>query len=645
MKTITLKNQCLHIAFDYNKAIVDAVKLLPFRTYDADPNNRHWEAPLEPENVQPILDLIKDHGFIIAPDAEKALLNSDDAQNTLLKMSHALSSDFQVDGLARDLYPFQRAGVEYAAMTERCFIADDMGIGKTIQGLAVVQHLNAFPCSITAPASMKHAWANEALKWLPNKRVCVIEKSQIYHAYIINGRMHMMPDNYNLPGSYDIIIFNYDILKPKPTEWEVTYPMNMNGKELAIGDILKEPAKAWKADDKAYVKEHCKKRGLGLSSNGIIEKLLDISPKSMIIDESHKAKTKTSQRTKALLQLSKDIRYRLALTGTPIMNRPSELISQLEILGRLKDFGGWYKFTSEYCDRKKKQIGRTRVVNDVSGASNLVQLHEKLRSTCLIRRTKAEVLPDLPTKTRVDLPLQITNTVEYKKAEADVIAWLRENARLGDDFMETIADMDEASKQNAIKTHRATAAAKAQKAEQLARIEHLKGLSAKGKLEPAIEWIENFLETDEKLIVFANHVEMQEALIKQYPHAARIMGRDDSETRAANVERFQTKDDCSIIVCSLKAGSEGITLTAASNVAFLELGWTPAEHDQAEDRSLRIGQEKAVTAHYLIGEDTIDLDIQEIIEAKRKIVNAATDGVEIEDDVDIMDELISRMTE
>ena len=254
------------------------------------------------------------------------------------------------------------------------------------------------------------------------------------------------------------------------------------------------------------------------------------------------------------------------------------------------------------------------------------------------------MLPDLPTKQRVDIPIQITNLTQYKAAEADLISWLKDNAKVETDFLDSIQHMNQEAKDVAIKEHRASKAVKAEKALQLTRIEHLKGLSAKGKMEPAIEWIDNFLEADEKLIIFASHIEIQKALLKKYPDSARIMGEDDSATRASNVDRFQNSD-CKVIVCSLKAGSVGITLTAASNLVFLELGWTPAEHDQAEDRALRIGQENAVTAYYLIGEETIDTEIQQIIEKKRVIVNAATDGIiSEEDDFSAVDELVSRMT-
>ena len=94
------------------------------------------------------------------------------------------------------------------------------------------------------------------------------------------------------------------------------------------------------------------------------------------------------------------------------------------------------------------------------------------------------------------------------------------------------------------------------------------------------------------------------------------------------MDRFQNDQKVRAIVCSLGAGGVGFTMTAARSVLFIEQGWTPAVHDQAEDRTHRIGQKNAVTAYYMIGKDTIDGDIYELIERKREIVSAASDGAE-----------------
>ena len=92
------------------------------------------------------------------------------------------------------------------------------------------------------------------------------------------------------------------------------------------------------------------------------------------------------------------------------------------------------------------------------------------------------------------------------------------------------------------------------------------------------------------------------------------------------MQAFQDPDGPQLILCSTRVGAQGITLTRASNVAFLDLEWTPAIHDQAEDRCHRIGQEDAVTAWYLLAAETIDETMIELIARKRGIVNAVTDG-------------------
>jgi SNF2 family DNA or RNA helicase len=128
-------------------------------------------------------------------------------------------------------------------------------------------------------------------------------------------------------------------------------------------------------------------------------------------------------------------------------------------------------------------------------------------------------------------------------------------------------------------------------------------------------------------VVFAHHRDIQGELVHAFPRAARILGSDSVEERQRNVELFQrARGGASLCICSLEAASHGFTLTAAASVAFLELGWTPAKHDQAEDRVHRIGQDRHVTAWYLLAADTIDERIAALIDHKRAVVGSVTDG-------------------
>ncbi|MEA2306624.1 MAG: SWI/SNF-related matrix-associated actin-dependent regulator of chromatin subfamily A-like protein 1, partial [Solirubrobacteraceae bacterium] len=116
------------------------------------------------------------------------------------------------------------------------------------------------------------------------------------------------------------------------------------------------------------------------------------------------------------------------------------------------------------------------------------------------------------------------------------------------------------------------------------------------------------------------------AVLERFPDALHLLGRDKVETREASIQAFQDPSGPPLIVCATRVAAQGITLTRASNVAFLELEWTPAMHDQAEDRCHRIGQHDAVTAWYLLAADTIDETMARLIERKRSIVAAVTDG-------------------
>ena len=122
-----------------------------------------------------------------------------------------------------------------------------------------------------------------------------------------------------------------------------------------------------------------------------------------------------------------------------------------------------------------------------------------------------------------------------------------------------------------------------------------------------------------------------------------MLGDDSQRARDAAVQAFQAPhSDGQLIVCSIEVAGQGITLTRASNVAFLELDWTPAKHDQAEDRCHRIGQQDAVNASYLLAADTIDETIATLLERKRAVIGAVTDGRE-EDEHGVVDALVAEL--
>ncbi len=353
--------------------------------------------------------------------------------------------------------------------------------------------------------------------------------------------------------------------------------------------------------------------------------------KALVLDECHATKNHRAKRTQLCRELAKGVEVRLLLSGTPLLNRPQELISQLDILGRLDEFGGFWQFAERYC-----AAYRTRWGLDLSGSSNLDELNEKLRGSCYVRRTKDQVLKELPAKQRAVLPMSLTNRREYERAERELIQYLGEvaandEARIAEAVEKWSEEHGREPGQGEMRRIRSdvrmTAEANAERAEQLVRIEALKQLCAKGKLDAVCEWVEDFLDSGEKLVLFAHHREIVKAIAERFG-APSITGDTPAEARQDAVDAFQSDPDTKLIVLNIQAGGVGLTLTAASDVAFVELGWTPAAHDQAEDRAHRIGQTDSVTAWYLLAEDTIDDEIHELIEAKRAVVDEATEGGE-----------------
>ncbi len=422
--------------------------------------------------------------------------------------------------LGGELAPFQWAGVRYALEARQAFIADEQGLGKTIEALATLEADDAYPAVVVCPASLKLNWERETQRWLAHRSVAIIDGRSV------------------VPARADITILNYEIVAAHRAE------------------------------------------------------LARMKPRALVIDESHYVKNPQAKRTRAVRRLAEAIGadgLRLALSGTPVLNHAEELVSQLRVLGRLQEFGSGAQFAKRFRGELSEE-----------------RLHWHLRRRCFVRRLKSEVLPQLPAKRQVVVPVALANEREYRLAEEDVIAWLRSQPL---DLRELNAKI-----------------AATLRAERLAQLGTLQRLAARGKLGAALSWIGDFLQSGEPLVVFARHIEVQEAVLARFPYAAHLLGRDSQAKRDAAVSAFQDPDGPLLLIGATRVAAQGITLTRASNVAFLELEWTPAMHDQAEDRCHRIGQRDAVTAWYLLAADTIDETMAALIQHKRGHVAAVTDG-------------------
>ncbi len=344
-----------------------------------------------------------------------------------------------------------------------------------------------------------------------------------------------------------------------------------------------------------------------------VKVLKAIKPQVLILDEGQKIKNRGAQRSKAVMALGKSTPCQLVLSGTPIENRPAEIYNAVRMLDPAV-VGTWTAFGKRYCNGHHNGFGW-----DFNGASNVAELHEKLTNTIMIRRKKADVLKDLPAKVRSFVPMEIDNLKKYKVVEADFIGWVKREKGLA-------------------------AAEKAGNAEALAKISALKQLAAEGKMTQAIDWVKEHLDTNGKLVVFAVHKKTIDRLMNELADYSpvKVDGSVGQDNRQIAVDTFQNDPRCRVFVGNINAAGVGITLTAASSVAFAEVGWTPGEMSQAEDRIHRIGQTAdSVNAYYLLAVGTIEETMAKLIDTKRKVLDQVLDGIET-DSKNLLGELMEQ---
>jgi len=278
---------------------------------------------------------------------------------------------------------------------------------------------------------------------------------------------------------------------------------------------------------------------------------------TLILDECQYGKNPKSQRTKAVANIGKTTRSIIAMSGTPLVNRPKELFPTLKLL-RPHQYKSFVPFAFRYCNRHITPWGW-----DDSGASHLDELHKQLSSNCMIRYRKEDVLTELPPKQRIVVTLPIPNIAEYHTAEREFISWVN--------------TIDPTEKQA--------------KAQGMVKLTYLKQLAAELKLPSVISWIDDFLDTsNEKLIVFTYHRKIIQHLFHKYPQSVMIDGSVSDKERDVAIRKFQNDKDVRIFFGQILAAGTAITLTAASTCVFAEMHWVPGIHLQAEDRCILKGQ-------------------------------------------------------
>ncbi len=337
-----------------------------------------------------------------------------------------------------------------------------------------------------------------------------------------------------------------------------------------------------------------------------ISYIKELKPKLIILDECHFISNPDSKRTKNVTELCKGVPHVIALSGTPLTNRPIELYPVLKIL-KPDLFPSRRQYAARYCAPRRVPWGDGW---DFRGASHLGELHATLKANVMIRRTKEEVLPDLPSKQRSVILFKLPNMKEYEQVKEDYRSWLSK--------------------------HNPEAMGRAERVEELVKIGQLRRMAGYLKIPLVIEWVSNFLEeSDEKLVLFGIHKKVIGALEKKYKTSCVVIDGDTpTRQRDLLVDKFRSNKKTRLFIGNIQAAGVGINLQVASKVAFCELAWRPADHTQAEARCNRIGSINSLLVYYLIAKGTLEERLINILHRKQMVLDQTLDGEKKKDDYD-----------
>ena len=325
-----------------------------------------------------------------------------------------------------------------------------------------------------------------------------------------------------------------------------------------------------------------------------VDEFMRMDPATVVTDECQAYSNPKSQRTKALIRLVKGRQF-IPLSGTPIRTRPAQFWPVLHLLDPGFCGGKEWTYLNKFCGPKPGFGGAMKF----DGATNVEELHEKVREVS-IRKTKADVLKDLPDRVYIPVLMDCEMTDEYREAENKILTMQGHNPGMIRERLSTLTASAYLLKEKAV-----------------------------------LDWIADFLEnSDEKLVVFAVHRAVIESLAMHLGRqSVQVYGGLTKEAKEAACQRFVKDPSCRVFIGNITSAGTGIDglQAAASNMAFVELCWSPSELDQCESRLHRLGQRSSVNVYHLLAEDTIDTVIEETVSGRLGVLTKIVDGKDLDD--------------
>jgi SNF2 family DNA or RNA helicase len=606
-------------------ATIAAIKAL-FEAKSRRWDGKIWSVPANVENLRKLAGFAAEHGFEVDESVKALAVEQVAASRVNLAESRAASGDFAVEGLGGELLPYQRVGAGYCYRNKRVLLADEMRLGKTPQSLAAVQAAAAWPCLVVCPASLKWNWEKEVRRWLPGVSVRVME-----------GRGTKAGQR--SAGPAGVVILNYDLLAARLEELRALAVRAIIFDEATLDGALR------KMDTQRFLAAKELVKGvpmrLALTGTPIEHSVRDILSLLVLLDRVEEFGGAVAFRTRYLGQrlVPTFVKGCESLGGVPVervsfndVRFGDELVRGGKVFPRYlvtqrgrESLAVGQRGKTQWAEQvtraqfEEPAAGWRRVVRRLGppevNKANLAELQSKLRSFCMIRRTRKDVGTELPAKRRELVTVDLENKKEYAAAQSDVLRWVERQAGLAAAREALGRELNEEEKLRWIIEQARSAKARAANAEELVKVNALRKLAARGKRSAVIEWTRHFLASGEALVGFAAHREIVQAWGEEFEVPV-MLGDTPTRERQRMVEAFQA-GRTKLLPMGLKPGSAGWTLPQASTVAFWELPWSGAALAQCEARiEPPPGQPGSVFSTVFMGRGTIDWLLWELCAEK-----------------------------
>lgn len=576
MIDIIVENKNIMIKSEYNQNLVAFMRSRPVRHWDK--INKVWSLPSS--DLKVLLEFVNGSEYNI-----NFIDNKDSCD-------YKGVPEFEFEDIPEwysfktKPYGFQSDGIRYGLKHHKFLLADEQGLGKSFQVLNIAQirkESNKFKHVLIIPCinGLKYNWQKEIEEHTNEKGFILGTRSKRNSlcGTCIAGNEERLRDIENIGVNGYLDDYYYLITNIETLRYSLTVDV---------------PIKTKKGQSQKYKKQTV------FPIVEAIQKQIDSGNISMIVcDEFHKVKNSNSQIGKALLSLDCD--YKIALTGTPVMNNPVDLYSILYWIG-MEDHSS-FAFKKHYCIFGG--FGNHQIV----GYKNLPELQSVL-DRCMLRRLKSDVL-DLPDKIRIN----------------DYVEMSKEQEGLYNEVLSSlIKDIDKIK----LSPNPLT---------MLIRLRQVTGnpdiLSTKSvknpKFERMLELISDVIKSDRKCIVFSNWTNVIEpayTLTKSNGIDCAIYTGNNTAVRESEKERFKKDSKCKVLFGTIGAMGTGLTLTEATTAIFLDEPWSRAIKDQCEDRVHRIGTSESPNIITIMCKGTIDERINNIVYRKGKLSDIVVDKEE-----------------